>query len=168
VKTLLDDAFAHHVWATEVLIDVCAGLTPQQLDAPGPGTYGSVLDTLRHLVGTDCWYLTFFRDDPRQIAEDAQASLPELRAAITANGRVWAEILAGGPDPEQDVPEQDGGWEFHAPMALRLAQVVHHGTDHRSQVCTALTAFGITPPEIDLWVYGRAAGRTNAVKLARG
>ena len=53
-------------------------------------------------------------------------------------------------------------------MGLRLAQVVHHGTDHRSQVCTALTSFGITPPEIDLWAYGEATGRTRDVDLASG
>ena len=48
--TLLDDAVAHHVWATERLIDACAALTPEQLDDAGPGTYGSILETLRHLV----------------------------------------------------------------------------------------------------------------------
>ncbi len=31
MATLLDDAFAHHVWATERLLDVCDGLTPEQL-----------------------------------------------------------------------------------------------------------------------------------------
>jgi uncharacterized damage-inducible protein DinB len=53
-------------------------------------------------------------------------------------------------------------------MGLRLAQVVHHGSDHRSQVCTALTSLGITPPEIDLWAYGEAVGRTRDVELSKG
>ena len=48
---------------------------------------------------------------------------------------------------------------------LDLAQVLHHGTDHRSQVCTALTSFGIEPPEIDLWAYGEATGRTRGVAV---
>jgi uncharacterized damage-inducible protein DinB len=50
-------------------------------------------------------------------------------------------------------------------MGFRLAQVVHHGTDHRSQVCTALTSLGVTPPGIDLWSFGEATGRTRAVYL---
>jgi len=41
-----------------------------------------------------------------------------------------------------------------------VAQVVQHGTDHRSQVCTALSSFGLTPPEVDLWAFGEATGRT--------
>ena len=42
---------------------------------------------------------------------------------------------------------------------VRLAQVIHHGTDHRSQICTALTALGIEPPAIDVWDYASTEGR---------
>jgi len=34
--TLLDDAMAHHIWATERLIDACKDLTPEQLATPAP------------------------------------------------------------------------------------------------------------------------------------
>jgi uncharacterized damage-inducible protein DinB len=44
-------------------------------------------------------------------------------------------------------------------MGLRLAQVIQHGTDHRSQVATALTTLAIEPPEIDVWAFGRRDGR---------
>ena len=164
-KSLLFDAMAHHGWATEQVIDVCAELSPEQLRTPAPGTYGSIIDTLRHLVSTDGWYLTFFRDWTNAIAEDADVSLDELRAAITANGAAWMELLAGDPDGETDTVEHGEGWEFHAPLGFRLAQVVQHGTDHRSQICTALTSLSVTPPEIDLWAYGEATGRTRPVRL---
>ena len=58
--SLLDDAFAHHIWATGRLIDACADLSPDQLAASAPGTYGSVIATLRHLVSSDRWYVSFF------------------------------------------------------------------------------------------------------------
>lgn len=45
------------------------------------------------------------------------------------------------------------------PMSIRLAQALHHGTDHRSQIATALTSLGIAPPEIDVWDFGRVDGR---------
>lgn len=61
------------------------------------------------------------------------------------------------------VARQEDGSEFHAPLGLRLAQVLHHGTDHRSQVCTVLTSLGIEPPGIDLWDYGDELGRTKDV-----
>ena len=158
--SLLDDAIAHHIWATGQLIDACKDLTPEQLTTPVPGTYGSIIDTFRHLVSTDCWYLTFFGDEPQLIEEGAEADLDELRSAITSNGKAWMELLARGLDGEADNVEHGDGWKFHSPVGLRLAQVIQHGTDHRSQICTALTSFGVEPPGIDLWAYGEATGRT--------
>ena len=158
--SLLDDAMAHHIWATERLIDACKVLTPEQLSTPAPGTFGSIIDTFGHLIASDCWYLTFFRDEPQRIEEGAEASLEELRSAITSNGRTWMELLAGGLDGEEDMVEHGDGWDFHSPAGFRLAQVIQHGTDHRSQICTALTSLGLEPPGIDLWAYGEATGRT--------
>jgi len=158
--SLFDDAMAHHIWATEILIDECARLTPEQLSTPAPGTYGSILDTFRHLVIADGWYLTFFRDEPQLPAEGSEPDLDEMRAAMTTNGKAWMALLATGLDGEADSVERGDGWTFHAPTGFRLAQVVQHGTDHRSQICTALTSLGVTPPVIDLWAYGEATGRT--------
>ncbi len=165
MTSLQSDAFAHHIWATERLIDFCAALSTEQLRTPAPGTYGPIHDTLHHLVSSDCWYLTFFRDDPRLIEEDSGATLEELRAAISRNGELWRELLAGDLDADTDVPEQDEGWVYHAPVGMRLAQVVHHGTDHRSQVCTALTSLGVEPPEIDVWSWAEAVGRNRPERL---
>ncbi len=164
MATLLDDAFAHHVWATDRLIDACAALSPEQLEARTSGTYGSIIGTLRHLVASDRWYLSFFPAGAQlaPVDEEVALSLAELRQAMTTNGTAWTQLLAGEPDPDADVVEDGDGWEFHAPLGFRLAQAIHHGTDHRSQVCTALTNLGLTPPEIDLWSYGEATGRTRS------
>jgi uncharacterized damage-inducible protein DinB len=162
--SLLDDAFAHHIWATERLIDACADLTPEQLKTAVPGTYGSIIDTFRHFVSSDGWYLNFFRDWTNLVPEDAEATFDELRSAIITNGKAWMELLAAGPDGEADIVEHGDGSDFHSPLGFRLAQVVHHGTDHRSQICTALTGLGLTPPDIDLWAYGEATGRTRSTE----
>jgi uncharacterized damage-inducible protein DinB len=159
-ESLLDDAFAHHVWATLRLLDACLALNPEQLGTTVPGTYGSILDTQRHIVGSDAWYL--FRvtgDDTHRIDED-HMELPALRAAMEGHGVLWSKILAQGPDPDSIlVGRNDDGTETHAATGIRLAQVVHHGTDHRSQICTALTALGMEPPGIDLWDFGAETGR---------
>jgi uncharacterized damage-inducible protein DinB len=165
MTSLLFDSMAHHIWATERLIDACESLTPEQLREPVPGTYGAILDTFGHLVGSDGWYLTFFRDWTNAIEEGTEVTLAELRTAVTATGAAWMELLGGDPDGETDTVEHGEGWDFHAPLGFRLAQVIHHGTDHRSQICTALTSLGIEPPEIDVWAYGEATGRTRAVEF---
>jgi uncharacterized damage-inducible protein DinB len=44
-------------------------------------------------------------------------------------------------------------------MGVRLAQALHHGTDHRSQICTALTTLAVEPPAIDVWDFAAQDGR---------
>ena len=51
------------------------------------------------------------------------------------------------------------GSRTRAPVSIRLAQALHHGTDHRSQICTGLTALGVEPPSIDVWDFGWQDGR---------
>jgi uncharacterized damage-inducible protein DinB len=159
-RSMLDDAFGHHVWATLRLIDACAALPPEQLETSVPGTYGSILDTMRHLVGADVAYLALLsRGKVREIHEEAM-DLAALRAAMEANGPVWATLVAGDLDPDEVVTRhRSDGSSGSAPIGIRIAQVLHHGTDHRSQVCTALTALGTEPPAIDAWDFASSQDR---------
>ena len=160
IASALDDAFAHHVWATEQVIDACLELDPDQLATSVPGTYGSILDTIRHIVGADAAYLFVLTGGHVAQIDEDEMSLRALRAAMTGNGPAWSALLAQGRSPEEMVVRhRDDGSKSHAPLSIRLAQALHHGTDHRSQVCTALTALGVEPPEIDAWAYGSANGR---------
>jgi uncharacterized damage-inducible protein DinB len=163
-KTILDDAFGHHLWANEQVLDACANLGAAELMAPVPGTYGPIIATLRHLVQADSFYLWVHRGSTGELIDpDNALTVAELRAANDQHAAGYRELLAGELDAEAGVAEHGEGWDFVAPMGLRLAQVVHHGSDHRSQVCTALTGLGVTPPEIDLWAYGRAKQLTREV-----
>jgi uncharacterized damage-inducible protein DinB len=167
MTTLLDDAYAHHVWATLQLIDACSELTDEQLETSLPGTYGSILETMRHLVGSDAGYLHRLSGGRHPMIEEAGMSLAELRSEMEGHGELWAELLAAGPDPQEMVTvHRDDGSSYGAPKGIRLAQVVHHGTDHRSQICTALTSLGIEPPLIDAWDYGEAMGLTKELAAA--
>jgi uncharacterized damage-inducible protein DinB len=157
---LLSDAFEHHVWATLRLIDACLGLNPEQLETTVPGTYGSILDTLRHLVGSDSWYLFVITEGRRPRIDEDEMSLSELRAVMEDNGAEWSRVLAEESDPDRmTVVRLSDGSKCKSPLGIRLAQALHHGTDHRSQVCTALTELGVEPPDIDLWAFGEENGR---------
>ena len=157
----LDDAFAHHAWATMRLIDVCLPLTTEQLGTSVPGTYGSIIETMRHLVRGDSDYLSILTGDRAHRVDADEMDLPALRAAMENDGVLWSELLAKDLDPDAMVHEvdEDDGYERDATVGVRLAQALHHGSDHRSQICTALTALGVDPPSIDVWNYGLQAGR---------
>jgi uncharacterized damage-inducible protein DinB len=156
----MEYAFRHHVWASVRVIDACLELTPEQLETAVPGTYGSIIRTLRHLVGSDSWYLLDLTGDPARRIDEESMDLHQLRDAMEADGPAWSAFLGLDRDAEEIVTEvdEDDGYERDAPIGIRLAQALHHGTDHRSQICTALTSLGVEPPSIDVWNFGVDAG----------
>jgi uncharacterized damage-inducible protein DinB len=157
---LLADAFGHHVWATIRVLDACSNLDDAQLATTVPGTYGSIIETLRHVVDGDVFYLDVLRGGALEPFDKEGSDIPTLRAVMEAHDAVWQRLVAGDLDPGADVVEyEDNGYETHAPLGTRLAQALYHGTDHRSQVCTALTTLGIEPPAIEAWDFAARDGR---------
>jgi len=47
----------HNAWANRRLIDVCSTLTDEQLDTGAEGTFGSIRDTLVHILESEQRYL---------------------------------------------------------------------------------------------------------------
>jgi uncharacterized damage-inducible protein DinB len=157
---MLDDAFGHHVWANLRVIDACLALDPGQLETAVQGTYGSILDTVRHTVGADSSYLFVMTRGRVSLIDEDHMDLTELRVTAETYSAAWSELLAEDLDPDAVLERhRDDGSETHAPYGIRLAQAIHHGTDHRSQICTALTTLGVEPPAIDVWDYGVQHGR---------
>lgn len=166
-RPVLDDAFGHHVWATLQLIDACLVLDPLQLETTVPGTYGSIIETMRHLVAGDSGYLFALTGGRLPEINETQMDLAALRTTMAGNGPEWAKLVAQKIDPEIDVVRhRDDGTDSHAPLGIRLAQALHHGTDHRSQICTALTSLGVEPPAIDVWDFAETDGRIKVTTTA--
>jgi uncharacterized damage-inducible protein DinB len=163
-RAMLEDAFAHHAWATLRVIDACLPLSQEQLGTAVPGTYGSILETVRHTVGADSSYLFVMTGGLTPLIDEDHMDLSELRGATESHGAAWSSLLAQDLDPDAVLERhRDDGSETHAPLSIRLAQALHHGTDHRSQICTALTTLGIEPPAIDVWDFGGQAGRVTEI-----
>ena len=159
--TVLREGLHHHAWANEQLLDLCETVPEEQLNQHVPAIYGSALDTFRHLIDADNWYLWCISQGEfgnGDLSGD-EMSLAQLRPVAKATAAGWQRILQRDLDPDSDLVTtgKDGG-RRHATLGIRLAQVLHHGSDHRSQVCTALTTLGYQPPEFDVWEYGEHAG----------
>ncbi|MDH4113124.1 MAG: hypothetical protein OEV60_10685, partial [Actinomycetota bacterium] len=103
----------------------------------------------------DSSYLFVMSGGRSPLIEEEQMGLRELRAVMGEHAAAWSSVLDADADPEAVlVRSRDDGSETRAPMSIRLAQALHHGTDHRSQICTALTTLGVEPPFIDVWDFG--------------
>ncbi|HET9248346.1 MAG TPA: DinB family protein, partial [Actinomycetota bacterium] len=91
---VLRSMFEHHLWATEVLIEHLDGLPVERLDASVPGTYGSMIDTLTHMIDADSRYLLRLRDPLPPPADDRVGiSLAQLRSEIPEHRERWGGAL---------------------------------------------------------------------------
>jgi uncharacterized damage-inducible protein DinB len=150
--------YRHHRWSNRVLIDFLAGLTDEQLELSVPGTYGGSLATIRHVVSADADYLRIIPGAPgvRQISDDGDwGGWDELRSIAWEAGSALVDHADGLTDDAFFI-DDGGGEPRELTLSVLLGQVIHHATDHRTQIQTTLSAHGIEPPDLSVWSWGRS------------
>jgi uncharacterized damage-inducible protein DinB len=157
-ENILARLFEHNNWANAQIIQVCATLCAEQLNAqPGAAALGTIRETLFHLVSAQQGYLNLLTL-PVEERHKASLAFAELLDAANASGE---SLLTLARDPQSEhllnpqVKTTDG--YYVAPWVVML-QVINHATEHREQIKSMLTALGITPPSIDGWDYGEVSG----------
>lgn len=177
MTTALLELYRHKTWATLRLIEFCEGLADEHLDATIPGKFGTIRQTLRHLVGSDEGYFSILTrkqlSDPLpdgmvKLDElpDGPIPLDDLAERVRRLGPRW-ELLAHDIDLASRAVTSRDGWRF--PGFVAMAQAIHHADDHRSHVLSILGARGLEVPEpngLDLWGYAEAQGLMEPVASA--
>ena len=153
--TPLEEAFQHHLWATDKLIEHLRGLPQEALGAGGAGVYGEVLATLSHMLGADGRYLTYIEGDSPPPGNDTTRSLDELADELREHALRWRLALARIDALDVTLARRGERPEMPHATGLLFAQALHHGTDHRTQICTVLSANGFESPDLDVWEYWR-------------
>jgi uncharacterized damage-inducible protein DinB len=127
-----------------------------------PGTYGSMIATLTHLVDADGRYLRRLREPSLPPADDREGvPLATLRAEIAEHRRAWTQALDELERGElrAAIRGHHGGYpDTDDAEGMLMIQAIHHGNDHRTQICSTLGALGEEVPELDgwrFWVEGR-------------
>ena len=152
-------ALLHNTWANLELFRFCAGLTAEQLEWTGPGTYGSIHATLQHIVGAEQGYLFTLTGGELPPAgalpAEGLASLDDLRSRAATNGERVERILGGDFDATKHFKLRRGGT---AAGGIVVGQYLHHGSDHRAHIGTILGAHGVAGPNCDVWAFGSSTG----------
>jgi len=151
---LLSRFIDHSGWATHALLEHCLGLGDEVLAATTGGTYGTLHQTLTHLVDADAGYVSWLtgRDD---VPLEGAAEPDVLRQHAQRAREGWRAYLESAPDHERVVVAGD---DRRAPAWVLVLQAVHHGNEHRAQACSILGAHGLSHPDLDGWGYGTAEG----------
>jgi len=154
---LLPRYLGHSAWATHALLEHCLGLGDVALAATTPGTYGTLHETLTHLLDADGDYLGRLTGAESALLEGA-ADPDVLRQCEQRSREGWRAYLESGPDHERLAASGARG----APAWALVAQAVHHANEHRAHACSVLGAHGLPLPDLDGWAYGVAEGGLSA------
>lgn len=157
MTTGLPDFFQHNLWANLRLLDACAHLSDSQLDATMNGTFGSVRETLMHLISSEEGYtrsVTGSSPTIPQLEKSGQwPGIDELRQRVKRTGEALTRFVEqAGQEDLNKILHLDGG-TYDAPVIIVVLQAINHATDHRSQIATLLTQQGIESPDLDSWAY---------------
>jgi uncharacterized damage-inducible protein DinB len=159
VESPVTELFLHNLWANSQLLRACQDLTDEQLDTSAVGTYGTIRDTLLHIVGGEEDYLGVLRGERPVVPlySDRPSTVADLRERATAIGEalVAAATHAGR---EETYPRRYDGRIYQIPAPRFLVQLLTHSTEHRTHVTTILTQLGIEPPDLSGWTYMHAMG----------
>ena len=150
----LTTLFSHHLWANLLILERCAQLSSEQLNATTAGTYGSIRDTLQHLVTAEQSYFSCISTgQPRRRPEDAPPlTMAELVESVRTTG---SGLIEWAPRVQADDTVQVD-WEGRpraVPKTILLTQAINHATEHRAQIMVILTQLGIQPRDLDSWSY---------------
>ena len=152
----LPDFFKYNLWANLRLLDACAHLSDAQLDAATTGTFGSVRETLMHMLTSEEGYartLTGNIPTPRLADLTTFPGFDELRRHAKASGEALIAFVEQGDLSK--ILHLDGG-TYDAPVIVVVIQAINHTIDHRSQIATLLSQQDVEPPDLDAWAYNDA------------
>jgi len=148
------DTFRHNSWATLRLLEFCRDIDPALLDATAPGIEGTVGEMLAHIVGWEEVLAGVVEGGSPAGPPGGFSTLDDLQERGRWLAERWERSITPELHPERLVEADIGGGRRLVRLGTVLAQVVHHGNHHRSQVCTVLSTVHLVPPALDGWAYG--------------
>ena len=152
---------AYNRWANTRLYDACAGLSDAARKLDRRGFFGSIHNTLNHiLVGDRAWLDRVEEIDSGAVALDTVLfdDFAALRDARTAEDERVDRVLARMDEARMAgnlVYRNVAGTRHRTPMRLVFTHLFNHQTHHRGQVHDMLSQAGASPPELDLIYYVR-------------
>lgn len=158
-ENMLVDLFHHNTWANMKLLDACESLGDEQLGANVPGCYGSIRDTLIHIVGAEVSYVKRVTGrlpgEPLKRGEFPGFEVMKKVARWSGEELLQLALSAG---PTNMVRETGQGKSVQYKLTALMTQAINHSTEHRTQVATILTQQSIEPPDMSGWAYMEEMG----------
>jgi len=154
----LERLYDHSYWATKRLIVVVSQLTPEQFTQSIAGSYGSVRNTLVHVLSAEWGWLDRCGGPERGERLNPQ-DYPTVESLVQAWTRVEEYVrgfLSGLKDEDlaRDIEFAIGGGPQHSiPLGDLMHHAAVHAVHHRGQVALLLRTLGYVPGNFDWLLY---------------
>jgi uncharacterized damage-inducible protein DinB len=144
-------------WANQQVLQACQDMSEDQLAAMIPGAYGTIRETLEHIIRAEAHYLKILTgSSPQPLFKwEDRPSLAETTAYAVQVGNALVE-MARRIHPTDQVVEEDEGEQFHYRALAIFIQIINHGIEHRTNITMILNQSLLTPPDVDGWGYMEA------------
>lgn len=162
----LERLYDYHYWANKRLLGVVAWLTPEQFTRRVSGSYGSIRNTLVHVLSAE-WGWLGRCGGPERGERLNPGDYPTVDSLTQAWMRVEGymrdflsrlEDEALGRNVEFALGE---GRKQSAPLGDLMLHAAVHAVHHRGQVALLLRTLGFVPGNFDLLIYvGDTRGAT--------
>ena len=147
----------YNLWATQRLLAVVAALPEEAYRRDVGLFFKSIHGTLNHLLVGEhhLWFVRFSEGRSPNVSLNAELE-PErqrLGERLLEGAARWEPLIQSWPDKrfEGELSYTTmRGQPATLPFGATLAHVFNHGTHHRGQITAALTALGMSIPELDL------------------
>lgn len=138
---VLTQLFVHHDWATQVLLDRCVGLSPEQLAASMPTAFGTIFETLHHSIESDGHYARRVAPDlwPEGLHPDAN----DAWEASLGGADAFAWVREGGPEDERIGRRRTAFLTGDHALAFQLLRA------RASSVAQVWTTYAAGDPDLD-------------------
>ena len=163
----LERLYDYSYWANRKLLSVVAQLTPEQFTRSVAGSYGSVRNTLVHVLSAEWGWL-----DRCGGAKRGERLNPEDYPTVESLVRTWTEVernmrdFLSGLEDESLTQEIEfaiaGGPKRSIPRGDLMQHGAVHGVHHRGQVALLLRTLGYAPGDFDVLFYAEEKHRSPA------
>jgi uncharacterized damage-inducible protein DinB len=152
--------YDYNAWANHRSLEAAAALSEEKFLAPMGSSFGSVRDTLAHILGAEwIWLERFQGRSPASLLDPTQfANVESLRERWDEQEARLLAFVRGLTQTDLDRVFEYKTLKFGVyknPLWESMQHLVNHGTYHRGQVTTLLRQHGAQPIATDLMHFYR-------------
>ena len=154
----LEATFDYGYWAKRKLFEVLDQLTPEEFTRQVAGSYGSIRNTMVHVLSAEWGWLDRCGGAARG-ASLTPSDYPTVRSLVDRWRKVEAQVrdffsTLRDEDLHRVVEFAFGEGPRHSrPLGMLLRHAANHGVHHRGQVALLLRLLGHVPVNFDLLFY---------------